>query len=233
MDNPDLIEAKQPVRKEVNIKTKKFSKKHKKLIQKGKVLILDKKELPVEEKKPVEEEKQEEKLEEKREGSLERKLEEKLKEKEEPTKQKVEEKELPEKDSNLLLFFADFMELDKAKEQNSKLDEEILALRERVRSLDSERKSLLEVAGRRSPGQVGSQPGHSTWAWGTEEVGTSFKASFFGIKCPIQCLPLSVLPSTIFFFKNPTLLFPPRSPSLRPNLNHPEMAYTDLELYSR
>ncbi|XP_048470997.1 coiled-coil domain-containing protein 30 isoform X1 [Rhincodon typus] len=39
----------------------------------------------------------------------------------------------------------DFMELDKAKEQNSKLDEEILALRERVRSLDSERKSLLEV----------------------------------------------------------------------------------------
>ncbi|XP_043531629.1 paramyosin isoform X8 [Chiloscyllium plagiosum] len=43
------------------------------------------------------------------------------------------------------LVESDFMELDKAKEQNSKLDEEILALRERVRSLDSERKSLLEV----------------------------------------------------------------------------------------
>ncbi|XP_067873499.1 coiled-coil domain-containing protein 30 isoform X2 [Heterodontus francisci] len=39
----------------------------------------------------------------------------------------------------------DFMELDKAKEQNNKLDEEILALRNRVRSLDSERKSLLET----------------------------------------------------------------------------------------
>ncbi|XP_041062178.1 golgin subfamily A member 4 [Carcharodon carcharias] len=39
----------------------------------------------------------------------------------------------------------DFMELNKAKEQNSKLDEEILALRDRVRALDLERKSLLET----------------------------------------------------------------------------------------
>ncbi|XP_067826156.1 coiled-coil domain-containing protein 30 [Heptranchias perlo] len=39
----------------------------------------------------------------------------------------------------------DFMELDKAKEQNNKLDKEILALRNRVRTLDAERKSLLET----------------------------------------------------------------------------------------
>uniref|UniRef100_UPI00398E98D2 coiled-coil domain-containing protein 30 isoform X2 n=1 Tax=Pristiophorus japonicus TaxID=55135 RepID=UPI00398E98D2 len=39
----------------------------------------------------------------------------------------------------------DFTELDKAKEQNNKLDKEILTLRNRVRSLDTERQSLLET----------------------------------------------------------------------------------------
>ncbi|XP_072334452.1 uncharacterized protein ccdc30 isoform X2 [Scyliorhinus torazame] len=39
----------------------------------------------------------------------------------------------------------DLGELDKAKEQNNKLDEEILALRDRVRALDSERISLLQT----------------------------------------------------------------------------------------
>ncbi|XP_078095882.1 uncharacterized protein LOC144510262 [Mustelus asterias] len=44
-----------------------------------------------------------------------------------------------------MLVKSDVVELDKAKAQNSKLDEEILALRNRVRELDWERKSLLET----------------------------------------------------------------------------------------
>ncbi|XP_038629429.1 paramyosin isoform X3 [Scyliorhinus canicula] len=43
------------------------------------------------------------------------------------------------------LVDSDLGELDKAKEQNNKLDEEILALRDRVHSLDSERISLLQT----------------------------------------------------------------------------------------
>ncbi|XP_042199490.1 putative uncharacterized protein MYH16 isoform X2 [Callorhinchus milii] len=49
---------------------------------------------------------------------------------------KEEVAELRERDVN---------DIDKAKEQNNKLDKEILALRDRVRLLDAERKSLLKV----------------------------------------------------------------------------------------
>lgn len=38
-------------------------------------------------------------------------------------------------------------ELQKAKEHNKRLDAEIRALRDRVRSLDSERKTLLKMVG--------------------------------------------------------------------------------------
>lgn len=39
------------------------------------------------------------------------------------------------------------VELQKAKEHNERLDTEIRALRDRVRSLDSERKTLLKMVG--------------------------------------------------------------------------------------
>ncbi|XP_062889157.1 coiled-coil domain-containing protein 30-like [Mobula hypostoma] len=59
----------------------------------------------------------------------------------------------------------DFMELDKAKEENSRLDQEINTLRHRVQSLKIERKSLLETVGslqKFQPSQTGqgSDPHH-------------------------------------------------------------------------
>lgn len=39
------------------------------------------------------------------------------------------------------------VELQKAKERNERLDSEIWALRDRVRALDSERKTLLKMVG--------------------------------------------------------------------------------------
>lgn len=47
--------------------------------------------------------------------------------------------------SNRLLLCLDATDLLKAKEHNQRLDEEILALRHRVRSLDSEKKLLGEM----------------------------------------------------------------------------------------
>lgn len=47
--------------------------------------------------------------------------------------------------SNRLLLCLDATDLLKAKEHNQRLDEEILALRNRVRSLDSEKKLLGEM----------------------------------------------------------------------------------------
>lgn len=41
---------------------------------------------------------------------------------------------------------ADMVELQKAKERNERLDGEIRVLRDRVRSLDTERKTLVELA---------------------------------------------------------------------------------------
>lgn len=45
------------------------------------------------------------------------------------------------------LSLSDMVELQKAKEHNDRLDTEIRALRDRVRSLDSERKTLLKMVG--------------------------------------------------------------------------------------
>lgn len=44
-------------------------------------------------------------------------------------------------------ILSDMVELQKAKEHNDRLDTEIRALRDRVRSLDSERKTLLKMVG--------------------------------------------------------------------------------------
>lgn len=46
---------------------------------------------------------------------------------------------------NACLFSLDTLELQRAKEHNERLDGEIRVLRERVRSLDSEKKTLLQV----------------------------------------------------------------------------------------
>ena len=46
---------------------------------------------------------------------------------------------------NMRCYIADVVELQKAKDQNERLNEEIRVLRGRVRCLDTERKGLLEM----------------------------------------------------------------------------------------
>ncbi|XP_051895420.1 girdin [Pristis pectinata] len=74
----------------------------------------------------------------------------------------------------------DFTELDKAKEENNKLDQEILSLRNRVRSLDTERKSLLETVESLQKIQP-LQTEQSSNPQDMEQFTPSFKSSDFNI----------------------------------------------------